>query len=292
MAPALRDLLTRHLGAGWDERAAAPETWAAVDRIPDAELWALRGRLRAGLVDYVRERSVIDRLGRGDLRDYVEAAARTFDPDVLTIGFARRLATYKRAYLLTRDPTRAVALLSGPREVQLVIAGKAHPADDAAKRVVQQQLFPLRRLPVVGSRVAFLEDYDLGIAERLVHGCDLWVNLPRPPLEASGTSGMKAAMSGGLNLSVLDGWWAEAFDGENGWGIAGDEWADVDAQDARDAAELFDRLEREVIPAFYERDADGVPRRWIARVKRSLKTIGPAFSATRMVEDYRSMVYG
>jgi starch phosphorylase len=221
----------------------------------------------------------------------VEAAARTFEPDVLTIGFARRLATYKRVSLLTRDPERALRLLGGPRPLQIVIAGKAHPADDDAKRVVQQQLFPLRQHPVVGARVAFIEDYDLAVAAELVAGCDLWVNLPRPPLEASGTSGMKAAANGGLNLSVLDGWWVEGYGGDNGWALAGDEDADESARDARDAAALFDRLEGEVLPLFYERDESGLPRRWLQRVRRSLMTVLPGFASTRMLDDYVRDVY-
>jgi glycogen phosphorylase len=272
MAPEMRALLDR---------------WPDVGGVPPAELWAARCRLRAALVDYVRERSQRDRLSRGDARDYVEAAARTFDPGALTIGFARRLATYKRLELITRDPARSLALLSGPRQIQLVIAGKAHPADDEAKRVVQQRLFPLRQHPQVGARVAYLEDYDLGMALQLVRGCDVWVNLPRPPLEASGTSGMKAAMNGALNLSVLDGWWDEASDGENGWSISGEVSGDWAAQDERDAAALYDLLEREIVPLFYERDADGVPRRWLERVKRSLATITTRFTAARMVGEYR-----
>jgi starch phosphorylase len=169
-----------------------------------------------------------------------------------------------------------------------VIAGKAHPADEDGKRAVQQRLFPLRGHPEVGSRVAYLEDYDLPMAQTLVRGCDVWVNLPRPPLEACGTSGMKAALNGALNLSVLDGWWDEAFDGENGWGIGGAVATDVAAQDEEDAAALYDTLEREVVPLFQERDAAGIPRRWLARVKRSLATLGPRFNAGRMVSEYRS----
>jgi starch phosphorylase len=205
---------------------------------------------------------------------------------VLTIGFARRLATYKRVELMTRDAARSLALLSGERQVQIVIAGKAHPSDDEAKRVVQQRLFPLRANAVVGARVAYLEDYDLAMATRLVQGCDVWVNLPRPPLEASGTSGMKAALNGALNLSVLDGWWNEAYGDDVGWAISGgisDDWA---AQDERDATTMYDLLEREIVPLFYERDAAGLPRRWLAKVKASLGRLGPMFAASRMVTEY------
>jgi starch phosphorylase len=192
--------------------------------------------------------------------------------------------------LLIQDPERFLRLLDGPRPIQLLYAGKAHPKDDDAKRMVVQ-LFNLKSDPRIGGRVAFLEDYDIGLASILTAGCDVWVNLPRPPLEASGTSGMKAAFSGTLNLSVLDGWWAEAYDGSNGWAIDSTEDANPAAADARDAAALFDLLEREVIPLFYDRDALGIPRGWVARIKASLRTIGPRFCATRMLDEYERNIY-
>lgn len=291
MSLPMRRLLDRHLGDGWDRRASDPALWGRVDAIPDEELWAVRSELRRRLVDHVRERSVVDRLSRGDRRDYVEAAERTFDPGTLTVGFARRLATYKRLHLLTQDIGRALRLLVGDRPVQLLIAGKAHPQDDGAKRIVQQQLFPVRGAPEVGQRVAYLEDYDMAMAAELVAGCDLWLNFPRPPLEASGTSGMKVALNGGLNLSVLDGWWEEAFDGTNGWAISGDLVEDAAAQDARDAGAFYFAVEKEIVPSFYTRDAAGVPREWLRRVKASLRTLGPRFCATRMIEDYVRTVY-
>ena len=286
----MRELLDRHLGDGWLDRAADPATWAPVDAIPDEELWAVRGRQRSELVDWVRGKSVVDRLGRDEPGSYVEAAAHAFDPDVLTIGFARRLATYKRLHLLVKDADRALALLSDGRPVQLVLAGKAHPRDDEGKRMVQH-LFSFKWAAQIGGRVVYLDDYDLSSAARMVRGCDVWLNLPRPPLEASGTSGMKSAVNGGLQLSVLDGWWAEGYDGENGWALPGEEDPDHGAQDHRDAMELHRLLEQEVAAEFYTRDERDVPRAWIARVKRSLKTNGPAFSATRMVEDYVERFY-
>ncbi|MGE5686797.1 MAG: alpha-glucan family phosphorylase [Gemmatimonadota bacterium] len=291
MAPAMRDLLGRYFGAGWESRAAEPATWEPVDRIPDEELWAVRQVLRSDLVEYVRDRSAADRLDRGDSIEYARAASDTFDAGRLTVGFARRLATYKRLYLLTFDRSRALGLLQGERPLQLLIAGKAHPQDEEAKRVVQQQLFPMRSAEVIGRRVCFLDDYDLSMAIELVRGCDVWLNLPRPPQEASGTSGMKAALNGGLNLSVLDGWWEEAFDGSNGWGIGGDVAPDHAAQDARDAGALYDLLEREVVPLFYERDKQGIPRGWVRRIKQSLRTIGPRYSSQRMLEDYVATAY-
>jgi glycogen phosphorylase len=285
MAPPMRALLDRYLGEDWSRRAADPEVWAGVENIPDAELWAVRNTLRGDLVEFVRDHSMYDRLNRGEPAHYVEAAAQTFAPDVLTVGFARRVATYKRLHLLTQDPARALALLDGPQHLQILIAGKAHPRDDEAKTVLRR-LFELKGAPAVAGHVAYLEDYDLAMASRLVAGCDIWLNLPRPPMEASGTSGMKSAFNGGLNLSVLDGWWAEAFDGTNGWGIDGAEHDDHDAQDARDADRLYGLLDGEVLPEFCHRDEDGVPRRWVQRIKRSLQTVGPAFSATRMLRDY------
>lgn len=291
MAPAMRDLLGRYFGAGWESRAAEPATWEPVDRIPDEELWAVRQVLRSDLVEYVRDRSAADRLDRGDSIEYARAASDTFDAGRLTVGFARRLATYKRLYLLTFDRSRALGLLQGERPLQLLIAGKAHPQDEEAKRVVQQQLFPMRSAEVIGRRVCFLDDHDLSMAIELVRGCDVWLNLPRPPQEASGTSGMKAALNGGLNLSVLDGWWEEAFDGSNGWGIGGDVAPDHAAQDARDAGALYDLLEREVVPLFYERDKQGIPRGWVRRIKQSLRTIGPRYSSQRMLEDYVATAY-
>jgi starch phosphorylase len=281
----MRELLDRHLGDGWGDHAAEPGTWAAVDQIPADELWAARCHQRTDLVSFVRGRSIADRLTRGDLRAYVDAAARAFDPDVLTLGFARRVATYKRLDLLTRDPEWTVALLGGDRPVQVVLAGKAHPRDEEAKRALQS-LFGLKKAKIVGQRVVFLDDYDLSSAAWLVRGCDVWLNLPRPPLEASGTSGMKSAFNGGLQLSVLDGWWAEGYDGANGWAIPGEVDGDHHAQDERDAAALHSLLEGDVLPSFYERDDSGLPSRWIELMRASLKTLGPMFCASRMLAQY------
>jgi starch phosphorylase len=208
----------------------------------------------------------------------------------LTIGFARRVATYKRLYLFTRQLERGLRLLADDaRAIQVVIAGKAHPQDEEAKRALQAVL-ELRRAPHVGSRMAFLEDYEMHMARRLVAGVDLWVNVPRPPLEASGTSGMKVVLNGGLNLSVLDGWWPEGYDGETGWAISSPD-ADAATQDDHDAARLYDLLEREVIPLFYERNADGIPQRWVGRIKTSMQRLVPRFNAERMVREYASKLY-
>ncbi len=286
----IRELLDRHLGEGWMTRAAEPDTWAAVDQISDEDLWAARERQRTDLVERVRARSATERLLRGDPPDYVDAAATAFDPHTLTIGFARRVATYKRLDLLIRDPEWTLDLLDGKEPVQVVLAGKAHPRDEDAKRVLKR-LFGMKAARIIAERVVFLDDYDLATAAWLVRGCDVWLNVPRPPLEASGTSGMKSVINGGLQLSVLDGWWAEGYDGDNGWAIPGEVDDDHEAQDDRDVAELHRLLNEEVLPMFYERDARGLPAAWIARVRASLKTLGPRFSATRMLSEYLSGPY-
>lgn len=286
----MRKLLDEHLGEDWAARAEDPDTWQGLDAASDEALWAVRGEQRARLVDYVRERSTVDRLSRGDARHIVKAAETAFDPDVLTVGFARRVATYKRLNLLFRDPDRAIGLVTGDRPVQLLIAGKAHPKDDEGKRLVQE-LFSLKDRGGVAERVVFLEDYDLGTAARLVRGCDVWVNVPRPPLEASGTSGMKSVLNGGIQLSVLDGWWWEAYDGANGWAMNGDVMDDHGHQDHLHAEELYRLLEHEVVPAFYDRDEGGIPRAWLQRLRASMKSNGPRYAASRMMRDYEDQFY-
>jgi starch phosphorylase len=285
------DVLDRHLGDGWLDRVHDPATWEPVAQIPDEELWEARTIQRRDLIAMVRERSVIERLARGEGKEHAHAAAERMDENALTIGFARRLATYKRLDMLLADPDRMLALLGAEdRPVQLLVAGKAHPKDDDGKRLVTR-LFEYRHHPQFAGRVVFLDDYDVALAATLVRGCDVWVNLPRPPLEASGTSGMKNAVNGGLQLSVLDGWWPEAYrdgDGHNGWAISGDIDHDHGAQDARHADDFYRLLGEQVVPTFY----DGAPpARWLAMVRRSMATIGPQFSATRMVSDYVERMY-
>jgi starch phosphorylase len=290
VGPAMRGVLERHLGEDWWRSASDPATWEALEAVPDGELWQARREQRAELVEFVRERSGIDRLAERQPRAGIEAAARAFDGDVLTIGFARRTATYKRIGLLSHDPARTLALLGGPQRVQFILAGKAHPSDEEAKRVVQD-LYRFKDSRQVAEHVVYLHDYDLGMAARLVRGCDLWLNLPRPPFEASGTSGMKAVINGGLNLSTLDGWWAEAYDQTNGWALSGEVDPDSSAQDARDAAALFDLLEQQVLPAFYDRDKNGLPHAWLDRIRASIRTLAPAFCAGRMLDDYVQRIY-
>ena len=232
----------------------------------------------------------MDRLSRGEDIDFVQSGREAFDPSYLTVGFARRLATYKRLNLLVHDAERALSLLDHDRPLQFVFAGKAHPLDDAAKAFAQR-MFDLKRVPEVGNKVVFLEDYDLSSATTVIAGCDVWLNLPRPPLEASGTSGMKAALNGCLNLSVLDGWWMEAYDGTNGWAIDGGVDPDESAKDERDAQALYDLVDAEVKPLFYDRDERGVPTGWLDRVRASLRTLGPRFCGARMLDDYVTQIY-
>jgi starch phosphorylase len=289
IAEPMRDLLDRHLAPDWLRRVDEPGLWARLADVPDHELWAVRSVLREQLVEYARTGALRARLGRGEPQAYTEAVARMFRPDVLTIGFARRVATYKRLHLLTDLGEAGFAMLRDEaRPLQLVLAGKAHPQDRDAKGTLQQ-IFRMRSVPGVAERVAFLEDYDLHMAPYIVAGVDLWLNLPRAPLEACGTSGMKVALNGGLNLSVLDGWWAEGFDGENGWAVPGEEGGDPVEQDRRDAERVLRLIQDEVLPLFYERGADGVPHAWLARVKRSMETIAPRFSAVRMAREYAAM---
>ena len=290
MAGAMQQLLDRHLGADWRARLLDPTVWAGIDRIPDHELWAVRCTLRRALVDFVRERSIFDRLSRGESPAYVEVAARVFDPHGLTIGFARRVAAYKRLYLLVRFPERGSHLLAhGPTPIQLVIAGKAHPQDGEGKQTLHR-IFQIRDTSGFGSRAVFLDDYDLRIAPAIVAGVDLWLNLPRPPLEASGTSGMKVVLNGGLNLSVADGWWEEAYDGTNGWTIVTPP-GDPEAQDEHDAEALINLMQNEVVPLFYARGSDGIPHLWLQRVKASMRELIPKFSAERMLREYVDQLY-
>jgi glycogen phosphorylase len=292
LSPAFRALFDRYLGGGWERRASDPRTWEPVASIPDEELWATRCAARERLIAYARCESEVDRLQRGEQIEYVRGAASTLDAGVLTVGFARRLASYKRVHLLAHDPERAMRVFTGDPPVQLLVAGKAHPRDEDGKDALRA-IFTLKRAsPEIANRVVVLEDYDLAVARELVSGCDVWVNLPRRPMEASGTSGMKATFNGALQLSILDGWWAEAYDGSNGWAIPTHDDADAAVIDALDAAAFYDLLEQEVIPTFYERGDGGIPYRWCSLMKLALETCAPQFTATRMLDEYVDRIYG
>jgi len=293
MAARLFDLLTRHLGEGWMERMDEAAFGEHLLTVPDAELWALREQLREDLFEYVRERIrsrwAHERVGP----NRVVAAGAMLHPHVLTLGYARRFAAYKRPELIFHDPERLARIMNNPdRPVQIVFAGKAHPADEPAKLHLQR-VFNRCLDPAFGGRVAFVDDYDMHVAHYLVQGCDVWLNNPRKPLEASGTSGMKAAMNGVPHLSIGDGWWAEGYNGANGWLIEGQ--ANPDDQGATDAADadaLYTILERDIVPAFYERDAAGIPVRWLEVVRESMRASIPRFSTRRMVKQYVTEMYG
>ncbi|TFV63246.1 glycosyltransferase family 1 protein [Geodermatophilus sp. DF01-2] len=269
-----------------------PVCFDGVDRIPSGELWSTRRMLRGRLVEEVRRRLRETALARGAAESEVGWTESAFDPDVLTIGFARRVPSYKRLTLMLRDPERLRALLLDPeRPVQLVIAGKSHPADDGGKQLIQQMV-KFADDPGIRHRIAFLPGYDIGMARYLYWGCDVWLNNPLRPLEACGTSGMKAALNGGLNLSIRDGWWDEWFDGQNGWAVpTADGIADPERRDDVEARAIYELLSSQVIPRFYETDRDGVPSRWVEMVRHTLRETGPKVLATRMVRDYVQQLY-
>jgi len=263
-----------------------------IRRVSDTSLWQLRTAARTSLIEYARERLARQLAVSGALPDVVESAKHLFDPSALTLGFARRFATYKRPNLLLRDPERLLRLLNNPEHpVQLIIAGKAHPADQAGQALIQQWMHFIRR-PEARAHVIFLSDYDMLVTEHLVQGVDVWLNTPRRPWEACGTSGMKVLVNGGINLSELDGWWAEAYTSEVGWALGdAQEHNDDPAWDDAEAEELYGRLEREVAPEFYRRDENGIPCAWVARMRESMAQLTPRFSANRTVREYTGQYY-
>jgi starch phosphorylase len=266
--------------------------WDKVDQIPDEELWRVRETRRDRLVTFSRERLRSQYEQRG-MSDYeVRKAREVLSSNALTIGFARRFATYKRATLLLSDPDRLTRLLTdAQRPVQILFAGKAHPRDDGGKELIRQ-IVQFSRRDEVRSRIVFLEDYDLSVARYLVQGVDVWLNTPRRPMEASGTSGMKVLANGGMNVSIPDGWWAEGYRPNTGWSIGrGEEYSDPNYQDRVEAMALYDILEKEVVPLFYDRSSEGVPRAWIARIKSSMRILCPTFNTNRMVTEYAERFY-
>jgi starch phosphorylase len=269
-----------------------PKVWERLQRVDTGHLWWIRSQLRELLVEDVRRRLHRSWLERGASEAELGWIATAFDPKVLTVGFARRVPTYKRLTLMLRDPDRLERLLlDKERPIQLIVAGKSHPADDGGKALIQQVVRFADR-PEVRHRIAFLPDYDMSMARLLYWGCDVWLNNPLRPLEACGTSGMKSALNGGLNLSIRDGWWDEWYDGENGWEIpTADGIADEGRRDDLESAALYDLLEQSVTPKFYERDETGVPPRWMEMVRHTLQTLGPKVLASRMVRDYTQKYY-
>ncbi|HET7482842.1 MAG TPA: alpha-glucan family phosphorylase [Actinomycetota bacterium] len=290
IGPEILELFDRRLARGWTETGDA--AWDKITEVPDAELWRARERARERLVYFVRERLRRQLAARGASSSELTWTEDVFDPTLLTIGFARRFAQYKRGTLILSDLDRIRRLLlSGDRPIQLVMAGKAHPLDDGGKEMIQR-LHHFAADPEIRSRFVFIEDYDMEVARVLCQGCDVWLNNPRRPLEACGTSGMKAAINGTLNCSILDGWWDECYDGSNGWAIGSVyEYADDAHQDRVEASALYDLLEREIVPRFYDRSEGPVPRRWLERMKSSISSLGHYVGADRMLRDYVEQLY-
>jgi glycogen phosphorylase len=292
LAPQMVRLYDRHLGTDWHEHSAEARIWEGIESVDDGELWETHLSLKSRLLEFVRHRAVEQAKHRGEPGETLRRLGRILSPDALTIGFARRFATYKRANLILADIERLASMMNDPqRPVQFVFAGKAHPRDEPGKRVLQQ-IAELMRNPQFADKLVFVEDYDMNVGRYLVQGVDVWLNNPRRPLEASGTSGQKVVLNGGLNLSVLDGWWAEAYDGLNGFAIGtGRTHSNTEVQDIRDGEDLYRVLRDEVIPLYYQRDRDGLPRGWITRMKRTIRTLGWRFNADRMVMDYTLKCY-
>jgi starch phosphorylase len=288
LAPTMRNLFDRTLGADWYEHLDNPATWQALKSSDDGEFWQARLSLKRTLVEFVRERLAQRHTRLG----FPPVAWPMFDDTILTIGFARRFATYKRATLLFKDADRLKAILNNPaRPIQMVFAGKAHPADEPGKHFIQD-VYRRSQEPGFAGRIIFLEEYDMCVARALVQGVDVWLNTPRRPYEASGTSGQKASLNGIPNLSILDGWWPEAYDGTNGWAIGTEqEYDNLDAQDWDDAQHLYQLLENEVAPAYYDRDDSGVSARWVAIAKAAIMTCAPKFSTQRMLKEYVNRLY-
>ncbi|MGP8251535.1 MAG: alpha-glucan family phosphorylase [Terracidiphilus sp.] len=292
LAPQMAKLYDRHLGVNWHKQSGADHTWAAIEDVDDGELWETHLSLKAQLLEFVRRRAREQAERRNEPAESLKRLDKVLSPDALTIGFARRFATYKRANLLLKDMEQLAAMVNdAKRPVQFVFAGKAHPHDEPGKRVLQQ-IAQMMRNSKFADKFVFVEDYDINVGRHFVQGVDVWLNNPRRPLEASGTSGQKVVLNGGLNLSILDGWWAEAYDGLNGFAIGrGRTHSNMDVHDSRDGDDLYRALLDEVVPLYYDRDRDGLPRGWIKRMKRTIRTLGWRFNADRMVMDYTLKCY-
>ncbi len=292
LAPQMRHLYDRHLGAEWSQRSGEPDVWERIDDVDDGELWETHQVLKSRLIDFVRARAVRQAERRGDSKEIIAQCRTALSHDALTIGFARRFATYKRANLIFRDLEALASVINDPQlPVQFVFAGKAHPRDMPGKQVLQE-IAQLARSPQFAGKLVFIEDYDMNVGRHLVQGVDVWLNNPRRPLEASGTSGQKVVLNGGLNLSILDGWWAEAYDGSNGFAIGmGETHSSVEMHDNMDAEALNKALYEEVIPLYFDRDRDGLARGWISRMKSSIRSLGWRFNSDRMVMDYVTKCY-
>jgi starch phosphorylase len=291
LAPEMEQLFDRQLGHEWTEHIDDKAYWKAVHDIPDEAVWRTRQQLKTSLFSFITDRVRRKWLAEGVDPSLFVASGLLLDPSILTIGFARRFATYKRATLLFKDLDRLKALLTDPlRPVQFVFSGKAHPADEGGKQLIRD-IYHYAKDPAFEGRLAFIENYSMHVAKYLVRGVDVWMNNPKAPLEASGTSGMKAAINGVPNFSILDGWWIEGWNGKNGWGIDGALEGSPDEQDWHDANNMYDVLEKQIVPLYYDKDIDGIPHRWVEVVKESIATILPNFSAERMVGEYIKNLY-
>jgi len=292
LARRMHELYDRYLGPNWMDALDDPSLWQAIFAVPDNELQDVRRHLKRKLTSFARERARTQWLTNRRHPVQVVAGGVLIDPYVLTIGFARRFATYKRGSLVMRDIDRLLRIVNDTqRPVQIIFAGKAHPMDEPGKLIIQQVYRTLKRAEF-GGRIVFLEDYDINLARYLVQGVDVWMNTPRRPLEASGTSGMKAALNGVLNFSVLDGWWQEGYNGSNGWAIGDEtELDNAEAQDARDAESLYDTLENQIVPLYYENGLNEMSPEWLRKMKTSIATLAPAFSTRRMVKQYVEEMY-
>jgi starch phosphorylase len=292
LAPETAQLYERYLGIQWEERPTDYAIWKRVDHIPDAELWRTHERRRERLVAFARARLKAQLRKRGAPPAEISRAEEVLDPEALTLGFARRFATYKRGSLIFRNLDRLSAIINNKdRPVQIIISGKAHPRDHGGKEIIAEILHIARRQEL-RRRVVFIEDYDMNVARFLVQGIDVWLNNPRRPLEASGTSGMKVCCNGGINLSILDGWWVEGYSLNNGWAIgAGEEYTDLTYQDDVESRAIYDLLEQEIVPLFYTRSSDGLPRGWLKVMKQSMSTVCPVFNTNRMVQEYIEKCY-
>jgi len=291
-SPEMTELLRRYLGPNWFKKPADQTVWQRVERIPDLELWRVHERRRERLVAFTRQRLSEQLRRRGASAKEIDAAYEVLNPEALTIGFARRFATYKRATLLLRDMERLIRLVDNKqRPVQFIFAGKAHPRDNGGKDLIKELIHAARH-ERLRNHIVFLENYDINVARYLVEGVDIWMNTPRRPMEASGTSGMKVIPNGGLNLSVLDGWWCEGYATDTGWAIgAGEDYDDPNYQDEIESKGLYNVLENDIVPLFYERHGDHPPKQWIAMMKQSMMKLGPTFSTNRMVREYTERFY-
>jgi starch phosphorylase len=292
LAPELETLFDRYLPASWQEEVDDPAVWAGIAAIPSGELWATHQERKGQLIDFVRRRLQAQLVRHGEGPRRLAAAAQALNPRALTIGFARRFATYKRATLIFQDEERLKRLLNHPeRPIQIIFSGKAHPADEPGKALIQR-IYHLSQQPDYAGKIVFVENYDMNIARHLVAGVDIWLNNPRRPHEASGTSGQKAALCGVPNFSVLDGWWVEGFNGENGWSIGEErEYKDEATQDEADVLDLYQTLEEEIIPLYFDCDGEGIPQGWVEKMKASIMSCAPQFSMQRMVKEYTTRYY-